>query len=64
LVDCHDNQLTSLDISPNTKLTKLVLTYMPDLYTVCVWMMPFPPTGVTVDTTFSPNVFFTTNCSK
>jgi len=63
-LDCRGNQLTRLDISANTKLANLILTYMPSLYKVCVWIMPFPPTGVTVDKTGSPNVFFTTDCSK
>jgi hypothetical protein len=35
---------------------------MPSLYNVCVWEMPFPPVGVGVDTTNSPNVYFTSNC--
>jgi len=37
---------------------------MPSLYKVCVWEMPFPPAGVEVDTSGSPNVYFTTDCSK
>jgi hypothetical protein len=42
----------------------LTLVSMPSLYKVCVWKMPFPPTGVTVDTNGSPNVYFTMDCSK
>jgi hypothetical protein len=41
----------------------LTLASMPSLYKVCVWTMPFPPTGVAVDTTGSPNVYFTMNCN-
>jgi hypothetical protein len=37
---------------------------MPSLYKVCVWTMPFPPAGVAVDTTGSPNVYFTMNCKN
>jgi len=37
---------------------------MPTLHEVCVWTMPFPPDGVNVDTTGSPNVFFTNECSS
>ncbi len=37
---------------------------MPSLGQVCVWDIPFPPAGVDVDTTDSPNVYFTTDCSK
>lgn len=42
----------------------LDISDMPTLFEVCVWEMPFPPTGVRVDTTGSPNVYFTTDCSK
>ena len=57
------NQLTSLDVSNNTALTGLDLHDMPSINEVCVWEMPFPPDGVGVDVTNSPNVFFTTNCT-
>jgi hypothetical protein len=38
---------------------------MPTLYEVCVWEMPFPPAYQVelVDTTGSPNIYFTTDCS-
>jgi len=42
----------------------LELKDMPSLYKVCVWEMPFPPSGVEVFTSNSPNVYFTTDCSK
>jgi len=42
----------------------LYLMNMSSLYKVCVWEMPFPPDGVSVDSTDSPNVYFTTDCSK
>ncbi|HUX95960.1 MAG TPA: hypothetical protein VMV47_09535 [Bacteroidales bacterium] len=61
---CSNNSLISLDASNNSALKILTLKSMPSLYKVCVWTMPFPPTGVTVDTTDSPNVYFTTDCSK
>jgi len=70
---CSRNQLTSLDISNNIALgangiysfRALNISQMPSLYEVCVWTMPFPPPGgVGVDTTDSPNVYFTTDCSK
>jgi len=43
----------------------LNLSFMPTLYEVCVWEMPFPPDDKVdlVDTTGSPNVYFTTDCS-
>jgi len=36
---------------------------MPSLNKVCVWEMPFPPAGVSVSTTDSPNIYFTTDCN-
>ena len=60
---CGGNQLTSLDISNNTALSELSLSNMPTLHKVCVWVVPFPPVGVNVYTTDSPNVYFTTNCA-
>jgi len=36
---------------------------MPTLFKVCVWEMPFPPSGISIDTTNSPNVYFTTDCA-
>ena len=60
---CGYNQLTTFDGSNNTALEILNLHDMPSLYKVCVWELPFPPTGVEVDTTGSPNVFFTTDCN-
>jgi hypothetical protein len=59
---CWENQLTSLDVSKNTALGILNISFMPDLHEVCVWKMPFPPTNVFIDTTGSPNVYFTTDC--
>jgi len=41
----------------------LTLASIPSLYKVCVWTLPFPPAGVAVDTTGSPNVYFTINCN-
>jgi len=68
---CSGNKLTSLDISNNIKLGTFVLVEicleiknMPTLEEVCVWTMPFPPEGAEIDTTGSPNVYFTTECSK
>jgi len=57
------NFLTVLDVSNNTALIELSISNMPSLIEVCVWEMPFPPVGVEVDTTGSPNVYFTTDCT-
>ena len=61
---CWENQLTSLDVSNNKDLSNLYLSDMPDLYKVCVWEMPFPPSGTSVDTSNSPNLYFTTDCTS
>lgn len=58
------NNITELDLSNNNKLKGISLTNMPSLSEVCVWTMPFPPEGVLVNTEGSPNVYFTTDCSK
>jgi len=57
---CGLNQLTILDIRNNTSLKNLSIWDMPDLRCVSVWTSPFPPAGVQVDTSGSPNVYFTT----
>jgi hypothetical protein len=64
ILHCFSNQLTSLDISNNTSLTVIRLQDMPSLNEVCVWEVPFPPAGVEVDMASSPNITFTTECSK
>ncbi len=63
-LDCSWNQLTSLDISNNIELDYISVHDMSSLYKVCVWTMPFPPEGVDVSDLYSPNVYFTTDCSK
>ncbi len=60
---CGLNQLTSLNVSNNTALKGLDLKNIPSLYQVCVLTIPFPTAGVGVDTTDSPNVYFTTDCN-
>ena len=64
-LDCNGNQLTSLDVSNNTDLSLLGISNMPTLYEVCVWILPFPPEGLRhLHMDGSPNVTFTTDCSK
>jgi len=60
---CEGNLLTSFDVSGNFALEYLLLGSMPSLTKVCVWTIPFPPARVTVDTTGSPNVYFTMECN-
>ncbi len=64
VLHCFSNQLTSLDISGNTSLKNIQLRDMPSLTEVCVWELPFPPNGVELDIVNSPNINFTTECSK
>ena len=61
---CGDNQLTILDISNNPGLKNLHIENLPDLSEVCVWIMPFPPAGVNIYASGSPNIYFTVDCKK
>lgn len=63
-LSCSGNQLTSLDVSSNIDIKELDLNDMPSLGKVCVWEVPFPPEGIEIDTTGSPNMYFTADCSK
>ena len=71
-LSCGGNQLSTLDISNNSRLQgteygkycMLDITNMPNLQKVCVWTLPFPPVGFRLCSTGSPNVYFTTDCSK
>jgi Leucine-rich repeat (LRR) protein len=62
-LDCSWNELTSLDISDNKALTKLILSNIPTLHDVCVWEIPFPPAGVEVEASYCPNMYFTADCN-
>lgn len=62
-LNCNGNLLNTLDISQDSSISELYLRNMPTLNEVCVWKMPFPPDPVYVDTTASPNVYFTTECT-
>jgi hypothetical protein len=69
-LNCAANPLSCLDISNNTLLgsgdgdnTKLDLGYMRSLTEVCVWTTPFPPSGMEINISGSPNLYFTENCS-
>ncbi|MFC2086709.1 T9SS type A sorting domain-containing protein [Bacteroidota bacterium] len=63
-LQCSNNELNYLNISQNTALQYLTIENMLYLRKVCVWATPFPPEGLEVDTTDSPNVEFTTNCEN
>ena len=61
---CDRNKLTTLDLSHNTYLKGIWLTFMPSLSKVCVWKMPFPESIYLVETTGSPNIYYSTDCNK
>lgn len=61
LLHCGNNQISTLDISNNTKIYQLAINGMQSLTRVCVWKIPFP---VEAYTTGSPNIYYTTDCSK
>ena len=63
-LNCYSNQLTTLDISNNTALDYIDLSWMPTLFQVCVWVMPFPPSGVSCDINGSPNIYFSADCNE
>jgi hypothetical protein len=63
MISCG-NRLNSLDISMLTALTRVGYDNMPMLSEVCVWTLPFPPPGLAVLSEFSPNLVYTTSCSK
>ncbi|MFC2125407.1 hypothetical protein ACFLU5_11410 [Bacteroidota bacterium] len=62
-LDCGLNPISFLDISENELLKVLRIDNMSLLNKVCVWELPFPPAGVDLNKTDSPNVYFTTECS-
>ncbi|GAG57221.1 unnamed protein product, partial [marine sediment metagenome] len=62
-LDCKSNQLSFLNVSNNKELTTIRLGDMPTLFGVCVWIMPFPPEGVNVNTIGSPNFYYTDECA-
>jgi hypothetical protein len=63
MISCG-NQLGYLDISMHAELTKIGVDNMPMLAEVCVWTLPFPPEGIIVLQDFSPNIQYTTGCSR
>ncbi len=60
---CTYNPIKSLDLSNNPNLTDIDISNMQNLEQVCVWTMPFPPAGVTVNKSGSDNVYFE-DCSS
>jgi Leucine-rich repeat (LRR) protein len=62
-LDCSGNALGKLDISSNTQLKQIFLSSMQGLTEVCVWILPFPPQGISVQRDDPPTFDFTTGCS-
>lgn len=69
-LDCGNTFIEKLDLSNNQEMQipqwarGLYLDTIPSLYEVCVWTLPFPPEGLDIDTTGSPNIYFATECDK
>ena len=63
LLYCSSTLLTSLDLSSNNKLSTIYLKDNTNLGKVCVWELPFPPSGVSINISGSPNVDLTTECT-
>lgn len=63
ILNCQNTNLEYLDISKNISLHYVYINQITTLQKVCVWEMPFPPAGVYIDTTNSPNLYFTTDCN-
>lgn len=58
MLNCMNNELTNLNLTTCPSLTYIQLNDMPSLQQVCVWITPFPPEGVTLKKTSSPNITF------
>jgi len=63
-LDCGFNKLTMLDVSRNTFLNDLTINNMPSLFKLCVEVRPFPIFNVNVWSGGSPNVYYSTDCTK
>lgn len=60
---CARNDINTLDLSSNIALNTISIWDMPKLTTICVWTLPFPPSGVAVHDSGSPNITYTVDCS-
>lgn len=63
MISCG-NRLSKLDLSNHAALQVIGVDNMPMLTEVCVWTLPFPPEGIVVLQGFSPNIEYTTDCSR
>ena len=63
IISPTEAEVITLGPSSAYEFPDLNISQMPTLYQVCVWEIPFPPAGVSVYTTNSPNVYFTTDCN-
>jgi hypothetical protein len=63
-LNCNANQISQLDLSGCPSLKYLHCNSMPTLGKVCVWVTPFPPANLVLDTAGSPNIIYSTDCSN
>lgn len=63
MISCG-NHLSYLDISMHPDLTRIGVDNMPMLTEVCVWTLPFPPEDIVILQDYSPNIEYTTGCSR
>jgi hypothetical protein len=64
LLACGNNKISNLDLSNNRHLRELYLTFMETLFEVCIWILPSSERQGYLDTTGSPNVYFTNECGS
>ncbi len=59
----NKNQISFLNLSNNATLRYINLSNLPSLFEVCVYIIPLPD-DVIINTEWSSNIIFTTDCSK
>lgn len=63
-IHCGWNEFSELDLSYNQVLKEIDLRRLSGLNKVCVWTLPFPPEGISLDIQDSPNIFYATECNS
>jgi Leucine-rich repeat (LRR) protein len=61
-LDCSNNNLGFLDLSKNNQLEWIQIIENPNLKNVCVWELPFPPSGVWLNDWGCPELNYV-NCN-
>jgi Leucine-rich repeat (LRR) protein len=62
-LDACRNFISHIHICCNKALTRIQLSEMPTLTEVCVWKLPFPPEGVSIDIAENTGITFVQNCN-